>query len=105
MKLKPRRQFSLAFKCEVVQYSVKTAESQAAVAQRFGIHPTQLYRWRRQLVKRHEKEAKPLANRGPERSNRQLEQENRRLKRQLERAKLELEILKKADEFFAKGPK
>ena len=105
MQIKRKRRFSLAFKHEVVQHSLETTGTQAAVASRYGIHPTLLCRWRRELVQHDEREAKPLENRGPERSDKELERENRRLKKQLERAELELEILKKAEEYFAKGPK
>ena len=105
MQIKRKRRFSLAFKYEVVQHSLETTGTQAAVASRFGIHPNLLCRWRRELVRDDHHKQKPLENRGPKRSDKELEQENRRLKKQLERAELELEILKKAEEYFAKGPK
>lgn len=105
MQVKQRRRFSLAFKCAVVDHSLQTTGTQAQVAAHFGIHPELLCRWRRELVRHEKRESKPLENRGPKRSEKQLEQENRRLKKQLERAELELEILKKAEEYFAKGPK
>jgi len=105
MQLTTRRQFSMAFKCEVVQSSLETTQTQAAVAKRFGIHPNMLCRWRREMVQRDPHQDKPVKNYGPKRSQRQLEQENRRLKKLLERAELENEILKKAEEYFAKNPK
>ncbi|ALM54471.1 transposase [Halomonas huangheensis] len=53
----------------------------------------------------HEKDQKPLPNRGASKSLADLERENRQLRKQLARKELEVEILKKAEEYFAKGMK
>ncbi|PSJ41174.1 hypothetical protein C7H85_18360 [Zobellella endophytica] len=105
MKYKPRRRFSDAFKREAVEASLSTTETQAHVAGRLGINPTQLWRWRREWIMAKKTSDKAVENTGPEKSMQELERENVRLRKQLERSELENDIIKKAQEYFAKRGK
>ena len=106
MKIKRRRQHTLAFKMAAVQRSIDSADTVNSVAKALGIHPGTLTRWRSQMARKPSSDTPPrIRNTGPERSVRELENENKRLKKQLARAELEAEILKKAKEYFGKNLK
>ncbi|MDN3526718.1 transposase, partial [Halomonas sabkhae] len=100
-----RRRYTPEFKRHVVQCSLETADSQAAIAAKFDVPVSVLERWRRNHVSTTKQSKKPVPNQGPTKSQRDLERENRKLRKQLERKELEVEILKKAEEYFAKGLK
>lgn len=104
MKVIRRRRYSAAFKFKAVQQSIDSGETLAAIADKLGINPGLLSRWRRELTMR-KKPKGEVRNQGPEKSLADLERENRRLKKRLERVELENEILKKANEYFDKLPK
>ncbi|MDV2857051.1 transposase [Oceanimonas sp. CAM02] len=105
MKYKPRRRFSDTFKREAVEASLSTTKTQAQFADKLGVHPSQLQRWRREWIMAKKASDKAVENTGPEKSLQDLERENARLKKLLERKELENEILKKAQEYFAKHSK
>ncbi|WP_155829327.1 transposase [Halomonas huangheensis] len=105
MLLRTRRRYTPEFKQHVVQCSLESADSQTVIAARFDVPTSVLERWRREHVSTHEKDQKPLPNRGASKSLADLERENRQLRKQLARKELEVEILKKAEEYFAKGMK
>ncbi|WP_346351227.1 IS3 family transposase [Oceanimonas sp. AH20CE76] len=96
MKYKPRRRFSDTFKREAVEASLSTTKTQAQFADKLGVHPSQLQRWRREWIMAKKASDKAVENTGPEKSLQELERENARLKKLLERKELENEILKKA---------
>lgn len=104
MKVIGRRRYSAAFKFKAVQQSIDSGETLAAIADKLGVNPGLLSRWRRELTMRKKPESE-VRNQGPEKSLADLERENRRLKKRLERVELENEILKKANEYFDKLPK
>lgn len=105
MILRKRRQYTPEFKRHVVQCSLETTGSQAAIAAQFDVPASVLVRWRREYVSTRKKDQQSVPNQGPSKSQADLERENRQLRKQLERKELEVEILKKAEEYFAKGKK
>lgn len=105
MLLRTRPRYTPELKRHVVQCSLESADSQAVIAARFDVPTCVLERWRREFVSTHKKDRKPVPNQGPSKSLADLERENRQLRKQLERKELEIDILKKAEEYFAKGMK
>jgi transposase len=94
MTRRERRTFSKEFKIEAVRQSNEHGVS--VIAERLGVGPDAISRWRRQF-----EEAGPEAFRGN--GNRTaLEEENRQLRLENRRLKEEAEILKKASAYFAK---
>ncbi len=97
MKVKLRRQYSWDFKRQAVQESINSPETVRAVADRLGVSPRALERWRSAMTR----PQKPVVrNTGPSKSLSELERENRRLHKALEREKTKNDILKKATEYF-----
>ena len=47
---KKRRNHSAAFKASVAIAAIKGEQTLSALSARFGIHPTQIQQWKRQLV-------------------------------------------------------
>jgi transposase len=97
MKIQPRRQYSWDFKRRAVHESINSPETMRAVADRLGISPNNLQRWRSAMTR----PQKPLVkNTGPTKSLNALERENRQLRKKLEREQTKNDILKKATEYF-----
>lgn len=97
--VKRRRTHTRDFKLEAVRLVEYGNESVPDVAERLGLHPNLLYRWRKELVQDGE-EAFP--GRGKLRDS---EEEVRQLRRELARVREERDVLKKAIAFFAKESK
>ena len=101
MSKKPKNKYghySEAFRREAVKRADDPNTSAAEVAAELGIHPGQIYNWRRQYKKLGEKEFKSMN--GVDYSKDESE-EIRRLRRELAKAKEENECLKKAAAYFA----
>ena len=82
------RQYTKAFKEEVLAYWTSTGESAEEVASHFGISTWSLYQWRRQHIGR------PLGGDGQP-VEETAEQELSRLRRENRRLRMQTEILKK----------
>lgn len=102
MKVKIKRQHSMAFKVAAVQKSIHTPFTVKSIAEGLDIHPKLLTKWRMQLVNQSRPSTKAVENIGPDKSYAELEKENKALRKRLKRAELESEILKKAKEYFDK---
>ena len=101
MSKKPKNKYghySESFRREAVKRADDPNTSAAEVAAELGIHPGQIYNWRRQYKKLGEKELKSMN--GVDYSKDESE-EIRRLRRELAKAKEENEFLKKAAAYFA----
>jgi transposase len=94
-----RRTFSRDFKVEAVRLVEEEGRSVKDVAEKLGVHPGLLYKWRKAYIMEQE-DAFPGQGHvvGPEEELRMLRRENARLRE-------EREILKKAITFFAKESK
>ncbi len=102
MKVKTKRQYSMAFKVAAVQKSIDSPYTVKSIAEGLDIHPKLLTKWRMQLVNKSSRSEKAIENLGPSKSYSELEQENRELRKRLERSEMESAILKKAKEYFDK---
>ena len=101
MQYKARHYYTKAFKIKAVKQSLETYGSQRELAERLGIHPGILHRWRRQYLTSTHKEISNLnKTRSPDKTPKQLEAENKRLKKALKKVQTEVEILKKAERYF-----
>ncbi len=87
------------FRREVVRRADAADVTAAEVARELGIHPGQIYNWRRQYKRLSEKQFNSIN--GVDYSMEESE-EIRRLKRQLADLKEENEFLKKATAYFSK---
>ncbi len=94
--------YSEAFRREAVKRSEGANTSAADVAKELGIHPGQIYNWRRQYKKLEEKQFKSIN--GVDYSMAESE-ELRKLKRENAALQEEVEFLKKATAYFAKEKK
>src|SRR4051812_32725807 len=93
-----RRQFDQAYKDEAVRLAARGDQSMHAVAQKLGISPELLRRWRRQVEARSRGAARPAAPAPP----RSVDEELRLLRREVAQLREEREIIKKAAAFFAR---
>jgi transposase-like protein len=88
---KQRRQFSAAFKFQVALEAVRNAKTAGQIASEYGVHPTQVGEWKKQLL-----EAGPAVfaqkTSGPAQEMAKTQSE---LYEQIGRLKMELEWLKK----------
>jgi len=87
------------FRREAVKRAAQPANTAASVAKELGIHPGQIYNWKRQFSRLSEKQFNSLN--GVDYSKSESE-EVRQLKRERDALKKELEFLKKAAAYFAK---
>ena len=87
------------FRREAVRRSEGPDASAAEVARELGIHPGQIYNWRRQYKRLSEKQFNTVD--GVDYSKQESE-EMRKLKRQVSDLKEENEFLKKATAYFSK---
>ena len=94
--------YSEAFRREAVKRSEDPNVSAADVAKELGIHPGQIYNWRRQYKTLGEKQFKSMN--GVDYSKVETE-EIRQLRRELAKAKEENEFLKKATAYFVNQDK
>ena len=94
MARRERRKFSKEFKTEAVRLSKEHGVS--ATAERLGIGPDSISRWKKRLEEDGSEAFRGNGNRTA------LEEENRQLRLEVKRLKEEAEILKKASAYFAK---
>ena len=87
------------FRREAVRRSEDPKTSAAEIAKELGIHPGQIYNWRRQYKRLSEKQFNSMN--GVDYSKQESE-EVRKLKRQIADLKEENEFLKKATAYFSK---
>ena len=87
------------FRREAVRRSEDPGTSAAEVAKELGIHPGQIYNWRRQYKRLSEKQFNSMN--GVDYSKQESE-EVRKLKRQVADLKEENDFLKKATAYFSK---
>lgn len=90
---KKRNRPSAAFKVNVALAALKEVKTVSELASQYGVHPTQVHAWKRQLMGRAEElfaTPQQLARSGTER-----EAQERRLYQEIGRLKMELEWLKK----------
>lgn len=87
------------FRREAVRRSEDTGTSAVEVARELGIHPGQIYNWRRQYKRLSDKQFNSMQ--GVDYS-RQESEEMRALKREIADLKEENEFLKKATAYFSK---
>ena len=99
MAKKQRHAYTEEFRREAVRRSDQPGNTAASVAKELGLHPGQIYNWRRQFSRLSEKQFNSLS--GVDYSQQESE-EMRRLKRELHAARKENEFLKKAAAYFAK---
>lgn len=93
-----RRTHTDEFKRGAVRMVTEQGLSVSEAANRLGIHPTLLQKWKKVVT------AGPSSSAAVS-SSTTLEEENRRLRAENERLRMEREILKKATAFFAKESK
>ena len=95
-KSQKKRQYTIEFKLDAVRLVLNEGYSVAKAAERLGISPNNLYKWKEQYEEGRlvpgMKQAQPTPQ---EAEMRRLREENRQLK-------LEAEILKKASAYFAR---
>lgn len=85
-----RRRFTAQFKAKVALAALKEDRTAAELAGQFGVHPTQIGQWKRQL---REQAAAAFDGSGP--TSEQVEREKADLFEQIGRLKVEAEYLRK----------
>ncbi len=93
---KHRRHYDAEFKSEALRLLLSSGKRVEDLARDLGLHPSLLWRWRRQVEEAGEN-AFPGQGTGLS-----TEEEVERLRRELEQVKLERDFLKKAAAYFAK---
>jgi len=91
-----RRHFTGEFKRNAVQLVTEKGMPVGKVARELDVHPNQLHRWRRSLLKDGEKAFVGKGHASPEGA------EIKQLRKQLEKVREERDILKKALAVFSK---
>ena len=86
-----RQQHAAGFKAKVALAAVKETKSVSELASQFGVHPSQIHTWRRQLLDG----AEELFVSGAEKRQQADQPETGALYEQIGRLKVELEWLKK----------
>ena len=92
-----RKQHSAQFKTKVALEAIKGIEPASVLAARFGIHPTMISRWKKQLLEH----APEIFSSRPGRSEQEAEALQTDLYEQIGRLKMELEWLKKKAELLS----
>jgi len=91
-----RKQFSSAFKAKVAIAALKEVETISQLASKHGVHPTQIYRWKKQLLESAEEVFNSTD--GGKRSTSDEKGSTSELYEQIGRLKMQLEWLKKTAE-------
>ena len=92
-----RTQYSNKFKFRVALESLKGQKTIAEIAQEYGVHPSRIHAWKRQLQ---DEGASLYAKHRGATKQAAYEQENAELYEQIGRLKMELEWLKKKAALF-----
>ena len=82
---KKRQAYSEEFRREAIRRSEQPGNTAASVAKELGLHPGQIYNWRRHFGSMDSADVKRL---------RELEQENARLKKMVADRDLEIDVMK-----------
>ena len=98
-----RRQYSAEYKVEALRLLEQGNKSVTELARELGIHPSQLWQWRRK--ERRSQGSRPEDVFPGNGKGTSAEEEVQRLKRELEQVRLELDFLKKAAAYFANESK
>ncbi|MES9886422.1 MAG: transposase [Candidatus Sedimenticola sp. 6PFRAG1] len=98
MARKKTQAYTEEFRREAVKRADKEGNTAASVARELGIHPGQVYNWRRQFKRLSEKQFNIMD--GVDYSKKESE-EIRKLKREKAALEKELEFVKKAAAYFA----
>lgn len=101
MARKKTQAYTEEFRREAVKRAEQEGSTSASVARELGIHPGQIYNWRRQFNRLSEKQFNTLD--GVDCSKQESET-TRKLKRENVTLKKEIEFLKKAAAYFASHP-
>ncbi|MEJ1338935.1 MAG: transposase [Candidatus Sedimenticola sp. (ex Thyasira tokunagai)] len=101
MARKKTQAYTEEFRREAVKRADKEGKTAASVARELGIHPGQIYNWRRQFNRLSEKQFNTLG--GVDYSKNESK-EIRKLKREKAALEKELEFVKKAAAYFANNP-
>ncbi len=99
---KKTQAYTEEFRREAVKRADKEGNTAASVARELGIHPGQIYNWRRQFTRLSEKQFNTMD--GVDYSKKESE-ELRKLKREKAALEKELEFVKKAAAYFANDQK
>jgi transposase len=91
---KPRKQHTAAFKAQVALAAVKGERTVNELASQFGVHPTMIHAWKKQLLDSLE-EVFTRGNARTADSDAHGQREKAELYEQIGRLKMELEWLKK----------
>jgi transposase-like protein len=86
-----RKQFTSGFKAKVALEAIKGQRTAQELGSIYGVHPTQVTTWKKQLVS----EAVAVFTRGGLHDNEALEQEKAELYQQIGRLQMELDWLQK----------
>ncbi len=84
---KKRRKFNQQFKFKVALEAAKELESINEIASKFGVHPSQVKSWKKQLLA----EGEGVFGRN---TQQQIEHREKQLNEQIERLKIEIDWLK-----------
>ncbi|MES9885189.1 MAG: transposase [Candidatus Sedimenticola sp. 6PFRAG1] len=98
MARKKTQAYTEEFRREAVKRADKEGNTAASVARELGIHPGQIYNWRRQFKRLSDKQFNTMD--GVDYSKKESE-EIRKLKREKAALEKELEFVKKAAAYFA----
>lgn len=88
---KRRRRHSKQFKFKVALEANKGVKTLNELASEYGVHPTQISTWKKQLLE----DGAEIFSRGPNRGQQEQESREAELYEQIGRLKMELEWLKK----------
>lgn len=86
-----RKQFTAGFKSKVAVEAIKGQRTAQEIGSIYGVHPTQVTTWKRQLVA----QAAEIFTRGGVHDNDAIEQEKAELYQQIGRLQMELDWLQK----------
>jgi len=86
-----RKQFTAGFKAKVALEAIKGQRTAQEIGSIYGVHPTQVTTWKRQLVA----QASEIFIRGGVHDNEAMEQEKAELYQQIGRLQMELDWLQK----------
>ena len=86
-----RKQFTAGFKGKIAVEAIKGQRTAQEIGSIYGVHPTQVTTWKRQLVA----QAAEIFTRGGVHDNEAIEQEKAELYQQIGRLQMELDWLQK----------